>query len=182
MTGGKSLPEAIVYGLRNTFAIALQNVLFYATLLLVEPVSGDAEAAPGESVWRCITGSGRPVRAGQRAVFAGGRLAAEPLAKNDNGTWDVRLRSAEPLMAVLERYGLTPVPPYIHRSGDERQTRLDRERYQTVYSKVNGSAAAPTAGLHFTPELLEKIRQMGVKVGYVTLHVGLGTFRPEKEE
>ena len=79
-------------------------------------------------------------------------------------------------LEVLDRLGKMPLPPYI------KEELQDRERYQTVYSKVNGSAAAPTAGLHFTPELLEKIRQMGVKVGYVTLHVGLGTFRPVKEE
>ena len=151
-------------------------------LLLVEPVSGDAEAAPGESVWRCITGSGRPVRAGQRAVFAEGCLTAEPLAKNDNGTWDVRLRSAEPLMAVLERYGLTPVPPYIHRSGDERQTRLDRERYQTVYARETGAVAAPTAGLHFTDSLFDALAAKGVRRAAVTLHVGPGTFKPVKAD
>ena len=79
-------------------------------------------------------------------------------------------------LEVLDRLGKMPLPPYI------KEELQDRERYQTVYSKVNGSAAAPTAGLHFTPELLERIQQMGVKVGYVTLHVGLGTFRPVKEE
>ena len=79
-------------------------------------------------------------------------------------------------LEVLDRLGKMPLPPYI------KEELQDRERYQTVYSKVNGSAAAPTAGLHFTPELLERIQQMGVKVGYVTLHVGLGTFRPVKAE
>ena len=79
-------------------------------------------------------------------------------------------------LEVLDRLGKMPLPPYI------KEELQDRERYQTVYSKVNGSAAAPTAGLHFTPELLERVQQMGVKVGYVTLHVGLGTFRPVKEE
>ena len=79
-------------------------------------------------------------------------------------------------LEVLERLGKMPLPPYI------REELQDRERYQTVYSRVLGSAAAPTAGLHFTPELLEKIQAMGVGVGYVTLHVGLGTFRPVKEE
>ena len=151
-------------------------------LLLVEPVSGDAEAAPGENVWRCITGSGRPVRSGQRAIFAEGNLAAEPLAKNDNGTWDVRLCSAEPLMVVLERYGLTPVPPYIHRSGDERQARLDRERYQTVYARETGAVAAPTAGLHFTESLFDALAAKGVRRATVTLHVGPGTFKPVKTD
>ena len=79
-------------------------------------------------------------------------------------------------LEVLERLGKMPLPPYI------KEELQDQERYQTVYSKVNGSAAAPTAGLHFTPELLEKVQAMSVKVGYVTLHVGLGTFRPVKED
>jgi S-adenosylmethionine:tRNA ribosyltransferase-isomerase len=151
-------------------------------LLLVEPVSGDAEAASGENVWRCITGSGRPVRSGQRAIFAEGNLTAEPLAKNDNGTWDVCLCSAEPLMVVLEQYGLTPVPPYIHRSGDERQARLDRERYQTVYARETGAVAAPTAGLHFTESLFDALAAKGVRRATVTLHVGPGTFKPVKTD
>ena len=79
-------------------------------------------------------------------------------------------------LETLERLGKMPLPPYI------KEELQDQERYQTVYSKVLGSAAAPTAGLHFTPELLEKIQAKGVKIGYVTLHVGLGTFRPVKED
>jgi S-adenosylmethionine:tRNA ribosyltransferase-isomerase len=144
-------------------------------LLLIEP-------RPAPDVWMCITGSGRPIRAGQRAVFADGQLTAEALAKNGNGTWDIRLTSDAPLMALLDRYGQTPVPPYIHRHGDERQTRLDRERYQTVYARETGAVAAPTAGLHFTEALLAELEARGVRRTAVTLHVGPGTFKPVKTE
>jgi S-adenosylmethionine:tRNA ribosyltransferase-isomerase len=132
------------------------------------------------SVWMCITGSGRPVRAGQRAVFAEGRLEAEILVKNGNGTWDVCFTCAEPLMEILDRHGQTPVPPYIHRHGDERQARLDRERYQTVYARETGAVAAPTAGLHFTEALFAALEAKGVQRATVTLHVGPGTFKPVK--
>jgi S-adenosylmethionine:tRNA ribosyltransferase-isomerase len=143
-------------------------------LLLIERRAADGER------WMCITGSGRPIRAGQRAVFADGRLYAEPVGKNDNGTWDIRFTSDEPLMALLDSHGQTPVPPYIHRHGDERQTRLDRERYQTVYAREPGAVAAPTAGLHFTEELFAELAAKGVRRTAVTLHVGPGTFKPVK--
>ena len=164
-------------------------------LLLIEPAatstiapaappsaSGGVDAAGNECVWRCITGSGRPIRAGQRAFFADGKLEAEPLSKNGNGTWDIRFHCAEPLMDILDRYGQTPVPPYIHRHGDERQTRLDRERYQTVYARETGAVAAPTAGLHLTDELFATLATKGVRRATVTLHVGPGTFKPVKTD
>lgn len=147
-------------------------------LLFIEPVA----AAEGECVWRCITGSGRPIRAGQRAFFADGKLEAEPLSKNGNGTWDIRFHCAEPLMDILDRYGQTPVPPYIHRHGDDRQTRLDRERYQTVYARETGAVAAPTAGLHLTDALFATLESKGVRRATVTLHVGPGTFKPVKTD
>ena len=103
-------------------------------------------------------------------------LSIEVESPTDAGGRIVYLHYEGILEEVLDRCGETPLPPYITERLD------DKERYQTVYAKQNGSAAAPTAGLHFTPELLERVQQMGVKVGYVTLHVGLGTFRPVKEE
>lgn len=155
-------------------------------LLLIEPLPAGEGAADGrfrEAVcWQCITGSGRPVRAGQKALFADGLLEAEMVAKRDNGTWSVIFRSDLPLMELLDRHGLTPVPPYIHRRGDERQTRLDRERYQTIYASETGAVAAPTAGLHFSEALFSALASKGVRRARVTLHVGPGTFKPVKTD
>ena len=130
----------------------------------------------GDNVWECLVRPGKKLRAGARIAFGDGELTAEIAEELPDGNRLVRFFYEGIFLEVLDRLGKMPLPPYI------KEELQDRERYQTVYSKVNGSAAAPTAGLHFTPELLEQIRQMGVKVGYVTLHVGLGTFRPVKEE
>ena len=108
--------------------------------------------------------------------FGDGQLTAEITEELPGGNRLVHFEYEGIFLEVLDRLGKMPLPPYI------KEELQDRERYQTVYSKVNGSAAAPTAGLHFTPELLERVQTMGVKVGYVTLHVGLGTFRPVKED
>ena len=130
----------------------------------------------GENVWECIVRPGKHLRAGAQMTFGAGELTAEVAEVLPDGNRLVKFAYEGIFLEVLERLGKMPLPPYI------KAELQDRERYQTVYSKVNGSAAAPTAGLHFTPELLEKIQAMGVKLGYVTLHVGLGTFRPVKEE
>ena len=130
----------------------------------------------GDNVWECLVRPGKKLRKGARVSFGDGELTAEIAEELPDGNRLVRFFYEGIFLEVLDRLGKMPLPPYI------KEELADQERYQTVYSKVNGSAAAPTAGLHFTPELLEKIRQMGVKVGYVTLHVGLGTFRPVKEE
>jgi len=130
----------------------------------------------GESVWECIVRPGKHLRAGAKLSFGDGELTAEVTEVLPDGNRLVRFSYEGIFLEVLERLGKMPLPPYI------KAELSDRERYQTVYSRVNGSAAAPTAGLHFTPELLEKIAAMGVKLGYVTLHVGLGTFRPVKED
>ena len=130
----------------------------------------------GENVWECLVRPGRKLRAGARMTFGDGSLTAEVTGEEAEGNRLVRFRYEGIFLEVLERLGKMPLPPYI------KEELQDQERYQTVYSKVLGSAAAPTAGLHFTPELLEKIDARGVGVGYVTLHVGLGTFRPVKEE
>jgi S-adenosylmethionine:tRNA ribosyltransferase-isomerase len=154
-------------------------------LLLLEPLP-DLPAlseGPRQAVcWQCITGSGRPIRPGQRALFAEGQLEAEMLAKRDNGSWAVRFLSERPLMDLLESYGLTPVPPYIHRRGDVRQTKLDRDRYQTIYARETGAVAAPTAGLHFSDSLFAALDAKGVRRATVTLHVGPGTFKPVKTD
>ena len=130
----------------------------------------------GEQTWECIVRPGKHLRAGARMSFGDGELTAEVTQVLEGGNRMVRFSYEGIFLEVLEHLGKMPLPPYI------REELQDRERYQTVYSKVNGSAAAPTAGLHFTPELLGKIQEKGVKLGYVTLHVGLGTFRPVKEE
>ncbi len=130
----------------------------------------------GENTWECLVRPGKKMRRGARVTFGDGALTAEVTDELPGGNRLVRFSYEGIFLEVLDRLGKMPLPPYIH---EELQ---DRERYQTVYSRVNGSAAAPTAGLHFTPELLEKLRAMGVEIGHVTLHVGLGTFRPVKEE
>ena len=130
----------------------------------------------GEDTWECLVRPGRKMRKGTKASFGDGQLMAEVTEELPDGNRLVHLSYEGIFLEVLDRLGKMPLPPYI------KAELQDRERYQTVYSKINGSAAAPTAGLHFTPELLEKIRAMGVNIAYVTLHVGLGTFRPVKEE
>ena len=130
----------------------------------------------GGNVWECLVRPGKKLRKGARVSFGDGELTAEIVDELPDGNRLVRFEYQGIFLEVLERLGKMPLPPYI------KEELRDSERYQTVYSKVNGSAAAPTAGLHFTPELLERVQSMGVKVGYVTLHVGLGTFRPVKEE
>ena len=129
----------------------------------------------GDKVWECLVRPGKHLREGARVSFGDGELTAEIAEVLPDGNRLVRFDYNGIFLEVLERLGKMPLPPYI------KEELQDQERYQTVYSKVNGSAAAPTAGLHFTPELLERIAAKGVGVGYVTLHVGLGTFRPVKE-
>ena len=130
----------------------------------------------GENTWECLVRPGKKLRTGARVSFGDGQLTAEITEELPGGNRLVHFEYEGIFLEVLDRLGKMPLPPYI------KEELQDRERYQTVYSKVNGSAAAPTAGLHFTPELLERVQTMGVKVGYVTLHVGLGTFRPVKED
>ena len=130
----------------------------------------------GEKTWECLVRPGRHMRQGSKLSFGNGELTAEGTEVLPDGNRLVRFDYDGIFLEVLERLGKRPLPPYI------KEELRDRERYQTVYSKVPGSAAAPTAGLHFTPELLERIQEKGIGIGYVTLHVGLGTFRPVKEE
>ena len=130
----------------------------------------------GDKTWECLVRPGRKMRTGAKLSFGNGELTAEIVGELEGGNRLVRFDYEGIFLEVLEQLGKMPLPPYI------KAELQDRERYQTVYSKVVGSAAAPTAGLHFTPELLGKIAEKGVGIGYVTLHVGLGTFRPVKED
>jgi len=130
----------------------------------------------GNDTWEVLTKPGRKAIPGARFEFGDGLLKATVLEVHEDGNRVVKFEYDGVFEAVLDKVGTVPLPPYIHNKLE------DAERYQTVYSKWNGSSAAPTAGLHFTPELLEAIREKGVSIAEVTLHVGLGTFRPVKEE
>ena len=130
----------------------------------------------GEKRWECLAKPGRKLHPGQQVLFGNGELTATVLDVCDGGNRIVEFRYEGIFLEVLERLGKMPLPPYI------KAELKDKERYQTVYSREVGSAAAPTAGLHFTNDLLDKIRDKGVKTEFVTLHVGLGTFRPVKVE
>lgn len=130
----------------------------------------------GEGVWECLTRPGRKTKPGTRLIFGDGELTAQVVDAIEDGNKLLKFDYEGIFLEVLERLGRMPLPPYI------KQELEDQERYQTVYSRETGSAAAPTAGLHFTPELLEQITKKGIKICYVTLHVGLGTFRPVKAE
>ncbi len=132
---------------------------------------------PDETLWKVLVKPGKRVRTGDR-IFFGEQLRAEVLSQGDFGERTIRFSAHRELREVLEELGETPLPPYIHRS----PARADRERYQTVYAQERGSIAAPTAGLHFTPEMLDACRGAGAEVAYVTLHVGLGTFAPLRQE
>ena len=128
----------------------------------------------GDDVWEVLAGPGRHAKVGDTLLFGDGKLTAEVLDIVNEGNRLVKFRYEGNFYQVLEEIGQIPLPPYITEKLE------NQERYQTVYSREVGSAAAPTAGLHFTPELLEKIKNKGVNIGFVTLHVGLGTFRPVK--
>lgn len=127
-------------------------------------------------VWETLVKPGKKCRPGSRLVFGGGLLKAEVLETVEEGNRLIHFEYEGIFEEVLDKLGEMPLPPYI------THKLQDKNRYQTVYAKYDGSAAAPTAGLHFTPQLLDEIEARGVKIAYVTLHVGLGTFRPVKEE
>ena len=155
----KVLP-ARLYGKKETGA----NVEF----LLLNNIEGD--------IWECIVRPGNKLHVGTKVVFGEGLLKANILEVMPGGTRKVQFEYQGIFNEILDQIGLMPLPPYIHEELKEK------DRYQTVYAKYEGSAAAPTAGLHFTPELLEEIQKKGISVANVTLHVGIGTFRPVKEE
>lgn len=151
---------ARLYGKKDTGA----NVEF----VLLKQIEGD--------IWESIVRPGNKLKPGSRVIFGNGLLKAEILDVLEDGTRKVKFEYNGIFNEILDKIGLMPLPPYIHESLKEN------DRYQTVYAKYEGSAAAPTAGLHFTPELLKKIEEKGIKIANVTLHVGIGTFRPVKEE
>ena len=130
----------------------------------------------GNKCWECLCKPGWKMQVGNEVIFGDGELTAVVREVREDGNRVVEFRYEGIFLEVLERLGKMPLPPYI------KEELQDQERYQTVYSREVGSAAAPTAGLHFTKELLEKIREKGVNEAFVTLHVGLGTFRPVKAE
>ena len=128
------------------------------------------------NVWECLCKPGKRARPGTKFTFGEGKMSGTVLDVTDDGGRIVEFSYDGNFYTILEEIGQMPLPPYI------KEKLEDQERYQTVYSNELGSAAAPTAGLHFTPELLQKVEDMGVRIGKVTLHVGLGTFRPVKVE
>ncbi len=130
----------------------------------------------GDKRWEVLVKPGKKCRIGTRIIFGEGKLIAEVQEIMEDGNRIVKLEYDGILNEILDEIGVMPLPPYIHEKLKEK------ERYQTVYSKIEGSSAAPTAGLHFTPELLKEIEDKGIKIARVLLHVGLGTFRPVKEE
>ena len=151
-----------------------------ARLIGYRPTGGSIELVLlrdlGNNRWECLSRPGRKTKPGQEILFGNGELKAVVEETVSGGNRIVRFEYEGIFLEVLEKLGKMPLPPYI------KEELNDPERYQTVYSKELGSAAAPTAGLHFTEELLDKIRAKGVRVVFVTLHVGLGTFRPVKED
>ncbi len=156
----KVLP-ARLYGVKEETGA---NVEF----LLLKRIEGD--------IWEVMVRPGKKLLPGAKVSFENGILKAEVLEKMDEGNRKVKFEYDGIFNEILDKIGLMPLPPYI------KERLKDKDRYQTVYAKYEGSSAAPTAGLHFTEELLEKIRQKGVEIANVTLHVGIGTFRPVKEE
>ncbi len=152
----KVIPARLIGEKIDTYAVI--------ELLLLRNTQGD--------IWECLAKPAKRLHEGTIISFGDGSLKAEVIEKKDEGIVHVKLLYEGILMEILEHLGTMPLPPYIH------ETLSDQSRYQTVYAKNIGSAAAPTAGLHFTNELLEKIKEKGITLVYVTLHVGLGTFRP----
>lgn len=151
---------ARLYGKKETGA----NVEF----LLLNNIEGD--------IWESIVRPGNKLHIGTRVIFGNGLLEATILEVMEGGTRKVKFKYEGIFNEILDQIGLMPLPPYIHKELSQK------DRYQTVYAEYEGSAAAPTAGLHFTPQLLEKLQQKGVEIANVTLHVGIGTFRPVKVE
>ena len=152
---------ARLYGIKEDTGV---NVEF----LLLHRIEGD--------IWEVMVHPGRRLKKGAKVIFGEGLLKAEILEQMENGNRKVKFEYNGIFNEILDQIGLMPLPPYI------KERLNDKDRYQTVYAKYEGSAAAPTAGLHFTDELLEKIKAKGVEIANVTLHVGIGTFRPVKVE
>jgi S-adenosylmethionine:tRNA ribosyltransferase-isomerase len=167
LNDSKVFPSRL-YGTRLGFSGAVE-------VLLVQPLSTDAKT------WSALVHPGRKMRTGERVLFGGltsESLEADVIGRGDYGERTLRFHYEGDLYELLLRIGHVPLPPYIKRT----DTADDRERYQTVFARVTGSVAAPTAGLHFTGEILDGCRKAGAEIAYVTLHVGLGTFQPVRGE
>lgn len=136
--------------------------------VLLKNIEGD--------IWEAMVRPGNKLHQGAKVIFGDGLLEAEILETLDGGTRKVKFYYSGIFNEILDKIGMMPLPPYIH------ETLKEKDRYQTVYAKYDGSAAAPTAGLHFTDELLNQLQEKGIQIANVTLHVGIGTFRPVKEE
>jgi S-adenosylmethionine:tRNA ribosyltransferase-isomerase len=165
--------------------VANQSRVLPARLIGVKAATGgqvevlllSARGDVGPNCWEALVKPGRRVHPGQRLSFGDGALLADVLEATPSGGRVIRLTAREGTVAdAVERIGVTPLPPYIH------EPLADAERYQTVYAREPGSAAAPTAGLHFTTELLAQVEALGVGIAYVTLHIGLDTFRPVEKD
>lgn len=152
---------ARLYGIKEETGVHIE-------FLLLKRIEGD--------IWEVMVHPGRRLKIGTKVIFRNGLLKAEILEMMEGGNRKVKFEYEGIFNEILDQIGLMPLPPYIKEKLD------DKSRYQTVYAKYEGSAAAPTAGLHFTEELLEKIKEKGVEIANVTLHVGIGTFRPVKVE
>lgn len=162
LNDSKVFPSRL-YGTRAGFSGAVE-------VLLVQPISQDAKT------WTALVHPGRKMRTGERVAFDG--IEAEVIGRGEYGERTLRFHYDDDLYELLWKIGHVPLPPYIKRE----DTAEDRERYQTVFAHETGSVAAPTAGLHFTTEILDACRQTGAEIAYVTLHVGLGTFQPVRGE
>ncbi|HEX8184579.1 MAG TPA: S-adenosylmethionine:tRNA ribosyltransferase-isomerase, partial [Blastocatellia bacterium] len=182
------LPE---YLIRGDLLVVNNTRVFPARLLGRRLRATPGEAGPGARVevflvrqveplvWEALVRPGKAMLAGARVEFAGGTLTAEVIERREQGRRIIRFETSGDFDEIIDRIGRTPLPPYIKRPGEDR---LDRVRYQTVYARERGAIAAPTAGLHFTPALLDRLRAHGVEIVEITLHVGYGTFQPVRVE
>lgn len=190
----RHIADIVEYITPNDLLVVNDTKVFPARLIGEWPDTHGAvevlmvSAAAGQAIdslcWNVIIGSGRKCREGQVAQFGpNGELKVTLLKPLSGiGMWQVEFACERPLMDLLDEFGHTPVPPYVKREGTAEEEKADRERYQTIYAREVGSVAAPTAGLHFTPEIFAALEAKGVKRVAVTLHVGPGTFRPVKAE
>lgn len=190
----RHIADIVEYITPNDLLVVNDTKVFPARLIGEWPDTHGAvevlmvSAAAGQAIdslcWNVIIGSGRKCREGQVAQFGpNGELKVTLLKPLSGiGMWQVEFACERPLMDLLDEFGHTPVPPYVKREGTAEEEKADRERYQTIYAREVGSVAAPTAGLHFTPEIFAALDAKGVKRVAVTLHVGPGTFRPVKAE
>lgn len=166
--------------LSETDVLALNNTKVFPARLLGKSETGARielflVKEIEDRIWETLARPARRLKTGKKVLF-GNELTAEVLEKTDEGRVFVRFQTAGEFNEIIDRIGQTPLPPYIKR--DEQAADKDRERYQTVFAKNRGAIAAPTAGLHFTPEIIEKIKHLGVRIVEITLHVGYGTFEP----